>query len=262
MDLGLAGRKAFVTGGSRGIGREIACRLAEEGCDVAICARGQADLAEAEREVTALGARCLAIPADVSDPGAAAAAVDHAAAGLGGLDLVVANVGAAIGPPRFLETTPEQWLATYRLDVVHVVAVLRAAVPHLRERGGAAVAISSVSAARPGPWPQYGAAKAALAQIAALQPELAPLGVRLNVVSPGSIMFEGGGWDRYRAAEPGPFAEFVGRELPWGRLGTPAEVADVVAFLLSDRASWVSGAIVPVDGAQGRPSPYPEHDDH
>lgn len=262
MELELTGRRALVTGGSRGIGLAIARRLADEGCDLAICARGEADLGAADRELAGLGARCVTIRADVSLPEGASEVVERAAAGLGGLDLLVANVGAAIGPPRFLDTTPDHWLETYRLNVVHAVAAVRAAVPYLQERGGAVVAISSVSGARPGPWPQYGTAKAALCHLAALQPELAPLGIRLNVVSPGSVPFAGGAWDRYRAAEPDAFAAFVERDLPWGRLGTPEEVADVVVFLLSKRASWVSGAVVSVDGAQDRPSPYPTADDH
>ena len=135
---------------------------------------------------------------------------------------------------------------------------IRAAVPHMQARGGgSAVTISSISGWKPGPSAQYGAAKAGeIFLAAALAWELAAQRIRVNTVSPGSIMFAGGGWSRFREREPDRFAEFQRREFPWGRLGTAEEVADVVVFVLSDRAAWINGANIAVDGAQGRPTAF------
>jgi len=131
-------------------------------------------------------------------------------------------------------------------------------VPHMQQRGGgSAVSIASISGWKPAPTAQYGAAKAAEIFLASsLAWDLAPHRIRVNTVSPGSIMFEGGGWDRFRSQQAERFAAFAQREFPWGRLGTAEEVADVVAFVLSQRASWINGANIAVDGAQGRPTAF------
>jgi 3-oxoacyl-[acyl-carrier protein] reductase len=121
--------------------------------------------------------------------------------------------------------------------------------------GGAVVIIASISGWKPAPRPQYGAAKEAEIYLAMeLGRELAPEGIRVNAVSPGSILFPGGGWDSLHERDPERLARFIERDFPFGRLGTPEEVADVVTFLLSERASWVSGTQICVDGAQGRPT--------
>ena len=139
--------------------------------------------------------------------------------------------------------------------MTHPAVLLRAALPHLRARGGgAAVLIASVSGMKPQPRAQYAAAKAAEIHLAhTLARELGPDGIRVNALSPGSILFEGGAWAQRRDAEPEAFDAWVAGEFPLGRLGTPKEVADVAAFLLSARASWISGANVVVDGAQNQP---------
>ena len=138
---------------------------------------------------------------------------------------------------------------------MHAAVAVRAALPHLAaSKAASVVVISSVSGSRPQPRPQYAAAKAAEISLAAsLARELGPRGIRVNTLSPGSVLFEGGSWARRRDDDPVAFGAFVEREFPLGRLGTPQEVADVAAFLLSPRASWVSGTDVVVDGAQNAP---------
>jgi 3-oxoacyl-[acyl-carrier protein] reductase len=257
MDLGLSGKVALVTGGSRGIGRAIAQRLAAEGCAVAICGRTPETLTTALAEHRQAGATAHGVVADVTAPGEVERFVAESAAALGGVDLLVANVGGTAGG-GLLDSTPEDWVHTFDLNLFHAVRAIRAAVPYFEARGsGSVVSISSVSGSKPGPRSQYGAAKAGEIFLAgALAWELAPKRIRVNTISPGSIMFPGGGWERTRARVPEEFAEFERREFPWGRLGTPEEVADVVAFVLSERATWVNGTNIAVDGAQGRPSMF------
>ncbi|HEY3061814.1 MAG TPA: SDR family oxidoreductase [Chloroflexota bacterium] len=257
MDLGLTGKVGLVTGGSRGIGRATALRLALEGVDVAICGRTAETLHSTLSELRATGVRAHGVVTDVTSAGEAERFVDDAAAALGGVDLVVANVGGSSGR-GLLESTPEDWLRTFELNLFHAVRSIRAAVPHMQARGGgSAVSIASISGWKPGPTAQYGAAKAGEIFLAgALAWELAASRIRVNTVSPGSIMFAGGSWARFRERDADRFGEFERREFPWGRLGTAEEVADVVAFVLSERASWINGANIAVDGAQGRPSAF------
>jgi 3-oxoacyl-[acyl-carrier protein] reductase len=258
VDLGLAGKVGLVTGGSRGIGRATAQRLAREGVHISICGRSADTLESTLGELRAFGVRAHGVVADVTQPGEVERFVDESAAELGGVDLLVANVGGTVGRGLF-ESTPEDWQRTFDLNLFHAVRAIRAAVPHMRAsgRGGSAVSIASISGWKPGPNAQYGAAKAGEIFLAgALAWELGPHRIRVNTVSPGSILFAGGGWERFREREPERFAEFERREFPWGRLGTAEEVADVVAFVLSERASWINGASINVDGAQGRPSAF------
>ncbi|MBV9728294.1 MAG: SDR family oxidoreductase [Pseudonocardiales bacterium] len=255
MDLQLAGKSALVTGGSRGIGRAVALRLAGEGCSVAICARGRKDLNRTVGELRDYGARAYGVLADVGQDGEVERFVAEAAATFGRVDLLVANAGPHLGS-RLVKSTPDDWREAFEVHVIHAARAIRACVPHMKETGGGAVVIiASISGWKPAPRPQYGAAKAAEIYLAMeLGRELAPDGIRVNAVSPGSILFPGGGWDSLRERDPEGFAGFIEREFPFGRLGTPEEVADVVTFLLSERASWISGTQICVDGAQGRPT--------
>lgn len=257
MDLGLKNKVALITGGSRGIGRMTALRLAEEGCAVAICARHADGLERTLVELRAFGANVHGVVADVTAPGEVERFVDEGAAALGGVDFLVANVGGSAGG-ELMDSTPEDWVRTFDLNLFHAVRALRAAVPHMRARGGgSAVVISSISGWKPAPRTQHGSAKAAEIFLSSgLAWELGKDRIRVNTVSPGSTLFPGGGWERTKTQDPQRFAAFEQREFPWGRLGTPEEIADVVTFVLSPRASWINGANIPVDGAQGRPSAF------
>ena len=255
MDLGLAGRRALVTGGTRGLGRAIVERLVEEGCAVALCARTPEVVQQSLADLRAAGATVHGAAVDVTDEAALQAFVEQSAQALGGLDLLVANAGGAAGGPSLADVSAQDWRETLDLNVVHAAVAVRAALPALTASDAASVVvISSVSGTKPQPRPQYAAAKAAeIALAASLARELGPQGIRVNTLSPGSVLFEGGSWARRRDGDPEAFAAFVDREFPLGRLGTPQEVADVAAFLLSPRASWVSGTDVVVDGAQNAP---------
>jgi 3-oxoacyl-[acyl-carrier protein] reductase len=255
MDLELTGRRALITGATRGIGRAIAERLAAEGCALAICARDGDEVARAAEDLRGRGVTVHAGTVDVTDAPALERFVAEAGDALGGLDLLVANAGGAAGEARVEDTDAEAWRVTLDLNVVHAAVAARAATPLMRAAGGGAmVFVASISGLRPQPRAQYAAAKAAEIHLAvSLGRELGPDGIRVNAVSPGSILFPGGGWDQRRANDPEAFEAWVRAEFPLGRLGNPEEVADVTAFLLSPRASWISGTNVVVDGAQNQP---------
>lgn len=198
------------------------------------------------------------VAADVAQPAEAERFVADAAATLGGIDLLVANVGGSAGG-GLLDATAEDWLRTFELNLFHAVSVARAAVPHLQQRGGGSILlVSSISGWKPvHRRAQYATSKAAEIHLArALALELAPMRIRVNAISPGSVRFPGGNWDRFAQSDPQAFQQFQDTQFPWGRLGTPEEIADVAVFLLSDRASWINGAHIPVDGAQGAPSAW------
>ena len=258
MDLQLEGKLALVTGGSRGIGRATALRFAAEGCNVAICARGEDGLNNTLGELEDLGVVAFGIASDMSIPGEATRFVDQAAHLLGGVDILVNNVGGSSGL-NFAEACDADWVKTFDLNLFHAVRTTRAALPFFSKRGGGSVVtIASISGWKPAPHKaMYGATKAAeIFLSSSLAKELAPQNVRINTVSPGSIDFPGGVWDRFRRQNPEQFSAFTAREFPAGRLGKASEVADVVVFLSSPKANWINGAHIPVDGAQGRPSVF------
>ena len=255
MDLQLTDRIALVTGSSRGLGLASARTLLAEGCKVAICARGAERLAEAAETLRRdSGAdRVLAVQADLSTAEGVAAVVGRTVEHFGGLDILVNNVGRA-GGGGIVETDDAAWTAAFDETLFPAIRASRLAVPHLRARGGGAIiVIASIWGRESGGRMTYNAVKAAEISLAkSMARELAPHGIRVNSVAPGSISFPGGSWHRRQQEDPEGMAAFVREQLPFGRFGRAEEVGAVVAFLASPRASWVSGASVTVDGCQSR----------
>ncbi len=249
MDLMLKGLKAIVTGGTKGIGRAIAETLATEGTDVAICARNQQEVAAAVAALSAKGVKASGKMVDVSDGPALQAWVAEAAAELGGLDIVVANVSALAIP-----SDEENWKKGFDTDMMGTVRLVDAAMPFLEaSKSAAIVTISSVSGREidfaSGP---YGAFKAAIIHYTqGLAFHLAGKGIRANTVSPGNTYFEGGVWNRIRDGNPDLYNTALGLN-PTGRMGTPQEMANAAVFLASPAASFITGTNLVVDGALTR----------
>ena len=253
MDLRLQGKVAMVSGASRGIGRAIALGLAEEGCRLSICARGLEDLERTAGEAQRLGAEVLAVAANVALEEDADRWVRQTEERFGPADVLINNVGTA-RPGGNLDAAEKQWRAGFDVNFFSAVRLCQRVVPAMERKGaGCIINVASIYGRELGGPMTYNASKAALVSLSkTMARELAPKGIRVNSVAPGSIIFPGGIWEQRQKAEPEAMAAFVKSELPFGRFGSPEEVADVVVFLASERARWVSGASITVDGCQSR----------
>jgi 3-oxoacyl-[acyl-carrier protein] reductase len=253
MELGLRGKVAVITGSSRGIGRATAVALGGEGCRVALSARGSEALAEAAVAVRAAGGEALPVEVDVTEDGGVDRLLAETRRAFGPIDILVNNVGGSRGAPTW-EASDEDWSTVLDLNLMPAVRASRAVVPEMVARGsGSIVIISSIYGRESGGATTYNAAKAAeLALSKQLARQLAPHGVRVNAVAPGSVLFPGGGWQRRIDADPEAMKRFVASDMPLGRFGRPEEIADVVVFLCSERASLVTGVCLNVDGCQSR----------
>lgn len=242
MDLGLKGKKAIVTGGKRGLGLATAQLLAREGCDVAICARG--DVAEAVSSISAIGVKAYGEGIDAGDGAAYKAWLTKATEQLGGCDIFVHNMSGASGRGE------EQWVKNLNLDVLGLVRAAEVLAPVMEAGGGGSiVCLSSIAAqeefAGPG---SFGPMKAAMVAYASnLSQSLAPKGIRVNMVSPGPVFFEGGNWDVIKQ-NMADFYNTIVNKMPVKRLGDPVEIANAIAFLASPAASLITGANLVIDG--------------
>ena len=248
MDLGIAGKVALVTAGTRGIGLGIAQALSNEGVRVSVAARTEGDV---QRTAAALGG--VGVVADLMTEDGCRRAVQETEAALGQIDILVNNLGLRAGS-TWSDTGSKEFATAFAGNVEVSVGMTQLVLPGMLLRGwGRIIAITSVWGRETGGAPAYNAAKAAeISFVKSLAREVAAKGVTVNAVAPGSILWKGGGWDRRQQADPKGIEEFVRHEMPLGRFGTVDEVASVVAFVCSQQASLVNGAVISVDGGQSR----------
>ena len=246
MDLGLSGRGVIITGGSKGIGRATALAFADEGANVAICARSPEALEATAKEIEGRGVRAHAATCDVADPDALAAFMDGAKDALGAIHVLVNNA-SGFG----VSDDEAGWKLGFDIDVMASVRATWKAVPWIAEAGGGSVIhISSTSGMEAGSPPAYAAVKAALmSHSKTLAIDLAPQNIRVNTVAPGSIEFPGGMWETIKKVNESHY-ESIRASIPFGRLGNAEEVAAAVVFLASGPASWITGVTLAVDGGQ------------
>ena len=246
MNLELSKKNAVITGASKGIGKGIAMNLAQEGCNVAICARGKESLESTRQELEQKGITVFASVCDVGDRKQLTEFLENSKEKLGSIDILVNNVSAL----RFGDED-EDWEASINLDLMASVLATKTVIPWMTEAGGGSILfVSSISALESGSPPSYAAAKAAIVSYSkTMAIQLAPNKIRVNTIAPGSIEFKGGLWDQMKQNNR-EFYDMALNSIPSGRLGTPDEIGKVASFLVSPCASWVTGTCLSVDGGQ------------
>jgi 3-oxoacyl-[acyl-carrier protein] reductase len=253
MDLGLSGKVAMITGASRGLGRAMAAALASEGVRLSLCARGAEALEATAAEFKGAGHQVIAEAADINDAAAMERWTANTVKAHGGVDILVNNAGGArIGTNQQLDDAG--WVAAFELNFFSAVRLSRLCAIEMEKRGGGSIInISSIYGREAGGPISYNASKAAMISFTkGLARELGKKAVRVNSIAPGSIIYPGGTWEGLFKQNPEFEKDFIAHEFPAGRLGRPDEVAYAVVMLASPRASWITGATIPVDGAQGR----------
>ena len=253
MDLGLSGKTALVTGGSRGLGRQCALSLAEEGVNVAICGRTAGSLDQTAEELKAKGVKSISVEADISDVAGMDALHRKVVDGLGPVDILVNNVGGSMSREDMAGASVDDFMATFDLNLFGGFQLMKLVIPHMQHQSwGRIINISSIWGREHGGNISYMSSKAALigaTKHAAVS--LAKDGILVNSIAPGSISHAGGSWERFQQEQsPEAVEDFIAQNLPMGRFGWPEPVGDLVAFLSSDRAGLITGACIVVDGGQ------------
>jgi 3-oxoacyl-[acyl-carrier protein] reductase len=249
MNLNLKGKRAIITGGSKGIGRAIALALAAEGVSIATCARERSALEDVHRQLVGLGVDAWTKTTDLSGEDALIRFMESAFAEMGRVDILVNNVSALTQP-----NSAQGWRNSINIDLLASVSATQLVIPWMKDSGGGNIIFLSTVAGMEagGTSVPYSAVKAALISYAKNLALVHAIDrIRVNTVAPGAVDYPGGPWDQRRAQQPELYAKFVS-QVPWGRMGTPDEVANVVVFLASESSQFITGACIPVDGGKRR----------
>ena len=258
MKLGLKGKYALVTGGTHGIGKSIALALADEGCNIAVCSRTHKNIKETINLLKAKGVDCIGIKADVTMGSDIRKVMKRIIKQWRTIHILINNVGGGgrWGSEIIEETDEKVWLEVYSKNVLSAVRFTNLAIPFMRrQKWGRVVAITSIYGREAGARPWFGIAKvgqAMLMKSLSLKHYLAKDGITFNSVAPGVIMVPDTGWEKALKEKPEEIKIFIKKELPLERFGTPDEVANLVVFICSEKASLLNGAAIPIDGGQSR----------